>query len=139
MEWRLIQWVFCLFYRQDRPQVLPVTRQSTGKLPPARQYDVINNSTAGRTGVLTGKTSEEIKEKLEQQLRQQRAALVQKRALESRGKRILPFLTLLIRLTSLDLYFCTQSPSKSNGSGFWTRYISYMILISRTISCNKSS
>lgn len=91
MEWRLIQWVFCMFYRQDRHQVLPVTRQSTGKLPPARQYDVINNSTAGRTGVLTGKTSEEIKEKLEQQLRQQRAALVQKRALESRGKRILPF------------------------------------------------
>lgn len=77
----------CLFpraHRQDRSNVLPMTRQSTGKLPPARQYDVINS--AGKTLALTGKSSEEIKERLEQQLRLQRAALNHKRALEGKGE-----------------------------------------------------
>lgn len=65
-----------------------MTRQSTGKLPPARQFDVVNSviGTPGKTVTLSGKTSEEIKEKLEQQLRLQRAALNQKRALDSKGK-----------------------------------------------------
>lgn len=70
-------------YRQDRVTVLPVTRQATGKLPPTRQYDVVNNATPAKTMSLTGKSSEEIKEKLEQQLRLQRQALNQKRALEA--------------------------------------------------------
>lgn len=86
--------VILLPNRQDRATtVLPVTRQATGKLPPARQYDVVTNSGGAAQGkatmTLTGKSSEEIKEKLEQQLRLQRAALNQKRALESKGELLL--------------------------------------------------
>lgn len=68
-------------------QVLPVTRQATGKLPPARQFDIVNNAT-GKQIVVMGKSSEEIKERLEQQLRMQRVALNHKRTLENKGKKI---------------------------------------------------
>lgn len=67
----------------------PITRQSTGKLPPSRSLEVggstssPSNTTVSAKVVVTNKaTPEEIKEKLEQQLRLQRAAHHQKRALE---------------------------------------------------------
>ena len=83
--------------RQEKTHLLPVTRTSTGKLPPARQYEVqsggsgagnssgnqVNNGSTTRTLIVSSKaTPEEIKEKMEQQLRLQRAAHHQKRALE---------------------------------------------------------
>lgn len=70
----------------------PITRQSTGKLPPSRSLDIGSTSspsttTVGGKMVVTNKaTPEEIKEKLEQQLRLQRAAHHQKRALELQNK-----------------------------------------------------
>lgn len=68
---------------------MPVTRTATGKLPPARQYEVaspVNSSNSTVTKITTIKqTSEEIKEKMEQQLKLQRAAHHQKRALEQQG------------------------------------------------------
>ncbi|XP_037046022.1 nucleosome-remodeling factor subunit NURF301 isoform X4 [Bradysia coprophila] len=68
----------------------PITRQSTGKLPPSRSLEIGSTSTSSPSNttvsakvVVTNKaTPEEIKEKLEQQLRLQRAAHHQKRALE---------------------------------------------------------
>lgn len=67
----------------------PITRQSTGKLPPSRSLEIggstssPSNTTVSAKVVVTNKaTPEEIKEKLEQQLRLQRAAHHQKRALE---------------------------------------------------------
>lgn len=68
----------------------PITRQSTGKLPPSRSLEIGSSSTSSPSNttvnakvVVTNKaTPEEIKEKLEQQLRLQRAAHHQKRALE---------------------------------------------------------
>lgn len=74
--------------RQDKVNVLPVTRTATGKLPPTKQLDIVTNNGQGTTiiksnVILSGKaTSEEIKEKMEQQLRLQRAAHHQKRANE---------------------------------------------------------
>lgn len=80
-------------------QVLPVTRTSTGKLPPNRHAgsssgESSNSSTPtngassssggpNKAGVISSKASrEEITEKMEQQLRIQRAAHNQKRAME---------------------------------------------------------
>ncbi|XP_055631397.1 nucleosome-remodeling factor subunit NURF301 isoform X2 [Toxorhynchites rutilus septentrionalis] len=82
-------------------QVLPITRTSTGKLPPTRHItsssgDSSNSSTptsngnsasgsslANKSAIISSKASrEEITEKMEQQLRLQRAAHNQKRAME---------------------------------------------------------
>lgn len=77
--------------KQEKTSVLPVTRQATGKLPPARTYEAtgstvtVQTSTGGipKTIIVANKaTPEEIKEKMEHQLRIQRAAHHQKRALE---------------------------------------------------------
>ncbi|XP_058463796.1 nucleosome-remodeling factor subunit NURF301 [Malaya genurostris] len=82
-------------------QIQPVTRTSTGKLPPNRLADSSNPSTPTSNGssnsntgsssipnkstVISNKaTREEITEKMEQQLRIQRAAHNQKRALEQK-------------------------------------------------------
>lgn len=84
--------------------ILPVTRTSTGKLPPQRSLEVALTTTISATSTTTTtnslltatpnsnssmkaisgpkSTPEEIKEKMEQQLRLQRAAHHQKRALE---------------------------------------------------------
>ncbi len=93
----ILQWLFetksndkILLSRQLTLQQ-PITRQSTGKLPPSRSLEVgsststssPSNTTVSAKVVVTNKaTPEEIKEKLEQQLRLQRAAHHQKRALE---------------------------------------------------------
>ncbi|XP_055628905.1 nucleosome-remodeling factor subunit NURF301-like isoform X2 [Toxorhynchites rutilus septentrionalis] len=82
-------------------QVLPITRTSTGKLPPTRNItsssgDLSNSSTptsngnsasgsslANKSAIISSKASrEEINEQMEQQLRLQRAAHNQKRAME---------------------------------------------------------
>lgn len=71
----------------------PVTRNSTGKLPVNRQNDTSSSagvganklstpSTSSSTVISTKTSREEINEKMEQQLRIQRAAHNQKRALE---------------------------------------------------------
>lgn len=74
----------------------PITRQSTGKLPPSRSLEIASspsNTTVSAKVVVTNKaTPEEIKEKLEQQLRLQRAAHHQKRALEmQKAGKFIPF------------------------------------------------
>lgn len=77
---------------------MPVTRTATGKLPPQRVYETTTAGTSSTTTTTTTgasssgvvqkvvvnhkATPEEIKEKMEQQLRLQRAAHHQKRALE---------------------------------------------------------
>ncbi|XP_026472283.1 nucleosome-remodeling factor subunit NURF301-like, partial [Ctenocephalides felis] len=69
----------------DKANILPVTRTATGKLPPVRSAHDPSPTTGGKRLVesVSGKaTPEEIKEKMEQQLRMQRAAHQQKRALE---------------------------------------------------------
>lgn len=103
-----------LFLITYRPLVLPVTRQSTGKLPPARQLDVIN-SAPGKIVIVTGKTSEEIKDKMEQQLRLQRAALNQKRALESKGRSIDVHLFFGIMIVIHDSLCVFAKPSQAQG------------------------
>uniref|UniRef100_A0A1L8DWQ1 Putative nucleosome remodeling factor subunit n=1 Tax=Nyssomyia neivai TaxID=330878 RepID=A0A1L8DWQ1_9DIPT len=78
--------------RQEKANALPVTRQSTGKLPPARQMDIQHSNTSSSSGgtktiiVSSNATPEEIKAKMEEQLRIQRAAHNQKRALELKSQ-----------------------------------------------------
>ncbi|XP_055707432.1 nucleosome-remodeling factor subunit NURF301 isoform X3 [Phlebotomus papatasi] len=80
--------------KQEKANALPVTRQSTGKLPPARQFEVqqSSNSSSSSTGgtktiiVSSNATPEEIKAKMEEQLRIQRAAHHQKRAMELKAQ-----------------------------------------------------
>lgn len=87
----------CLFvvYRLERANAQVITRSRTGNLPPNRT--ITDASTTGSvqttsSGVIvkndgvTKATSEEIKEKMEQQLRIQRLAHQQKRALEMKGQ-----------------------------------------------------
>lgn len=69
---------------------MPITRTATGKLPPTRQLEIgsttgaqtVTTTTKSGTQVVIKQTSEEIKEKMEQQLKIQRAAHHQKRALD---------------------------------------------------------
>ncbi|XP_017781455.1 PREDICTED: nucleosome-remodeling factor subunit NURF301 isoform X2 [Nicrophorus vespilloides] len=63
-----------------------ITRSRTGNLPPTRVADP-NDTTIGAKVLVSGKsTAEEIKEKMEQQLRLQRAAHQQKRALDLKNQ-----------------------------------------------------
>lgn len=84
--------------RQEKSNVLPITRTATGKLPPARQHEIAGNNSnqqivGNKTLALGNKASaEEIKEKMEQQLKIQRAAHHQKRALEMKTQGKIKFL-----------------------------------------------
>lgn len=69
-----------MFYRQERINIIPTTRTTTGKLPLPRQLD-LPDSTTPRT-IRT--TSTDIKEKMEQQLKQQRELHNKKRAEEQK-------------------------------------------------------
>lgn len=72
----------------DKVNILPVTRTATGKLPPIRSSHELVPAASGKRLIesVSGKaTPEEIKEKMEQQLRMQRAAHQQKRALEMKS------------------------------------------------------
>lgn len=68
-------------YRIEKANAQVITRSRTGNLPPARAI-VDGSETSGKMLVSGKATPEEIKEKMEQQLRMQRAAHQQKRALE---------------------------------------------------------
>lgn len=71
--------IIFLFNRQDRANIIPTTRTSTGKLPLPRQLDLPDATVR----VTTSKaSSSELKEKMEQQLRLQRDAHNKKRAEE---------------------------------------------------------
>lgn len=59
-----------------------ITRSRTGNLPPARTLSEVSVDSPNKVSVTSKATPEEIKEKMEQQLRLQRAAHQQKRALE---------------------------------------------------------
>ncbi|XP_059615017.1 nucleosome-remodeling factor subunit NURF301 isoform X2 [Phlebotomus argentipes] len=94
-EEKLELWEIKLYgERQEKANALPVTRQSTGKLPPARQMDLqhgSNSSSSSGSGTKTiivnsNATPEEIKAKMEEQLRIQRAAHHQKRAMELKAQ-----------------------------------------------------
>lgn len=81
-------------YRLEKQLLQPVTRTSTGKLPPTRVIAEVGTpnrpNTIVKTGVVNSKqivvgqkhTAEEIKEKMEQELRIQRAEHHKKRTLE---------------------------------------------------------
>ncbi|KAB0795122.1 hypothetical protein PPYR_11961 [Photinus pyralis] len=67
----------------EKANVQVITRSRTGNLPPARAVtEVPAETTPTKVSVTSKATPEEIKEKMEQQLRLQRAAHQQKRALE---------------------------------------------------------
>lgn len=69
--------------RVEKANQQVVTRSRTGNLPPPRPLQASNDSIEPSKVTVTNKaTPEEIKEKMEQQLRMQRAAHQQKRALE---------------------------------------------------------
>lgn len=71
--------------RLEKSNILPITRTATGKLPQPRVFELSSPSGSGgnHNSVIASKlTPEEIKEKMEQQLKLQRAAHNQKRALE---------------------------------------------------------
>lgn len=69
-------------FRQDRVNIIPTTRTSTGKLPLPRQLD-IPDSSSNRSVYVTQKiASGDMKDKIEQQLRLQREANNKKRAEE---------------------------------------------------------
>ncbi|CAO1383722.1 unnamed protein product [Diamesa hyperborea] len=74
----------------DKINFLPTTRTSTGKLPLPRQYEVLDNK-----GIVVSSkaTPEQIKERMEQQLRLQRAAHNQKRADEQKNQGITGYKT----------------------------------------------
>jgi negative regulator of genetic competence, sporulation and motility len=83
---------FFLFYRQDRVNIIPTTRTSTGKLPLPRQLDLPDSSSNNRVYVNQRIASGDVKEKMEQQLRAQREANNKKRAEElKQGKYIKRF------------------------------------------------
>jgi hypothetical protein len=66
--------------RQDRVNIIPTTRTSTGKLPLPRQLDLPDSSS---NRIFSQKISSgDVKEKMEQQLRAQREANNKKRAEE---------------------------------------------------------
>lgn len=70
----------CVCYRIEKANAQVITRSRTGNLPQTRS--TMDGETTTKV-IVTGKASaEEIKEKMEQQLRLQRAAHQQKRALE---------------------------------------------------------
>ncbi|KAK5645407.1 hypothetical protein RI129_006707 [Pyrocoelia pectoralis] len=67
----------------EKANVQVITRSRTGNLPPARVANETSvETTPSKVSVTSKATPEEIKEKMEQQLRLQRAAHQQKRALE---------------------------------------------------------
>ena len=78
--------------KQERQNAQVITRTTTGKLPPPKQMEAVSTTANGTSqsttttttkNVILNKASpEEIKEKMETQLRIQRAAHNQKRALE---------------------------------------------------------
>lgn len=72
------------FFRIDRANVIPTTRTSTGKLPLPRQLDVADTSSPRIVQKISGSDA---KERMEQQLRQQREANNKKRIEElNKGK-----------------------------------------------------
>ncbi|KAK4876450.1 hypothetical protein RN001_012872 [Aquatica leii] len=66
----------------EKANVQVITRSRTGNLPPARTITEVSIDSPSKVSVTSKATPEEIKEKMEQQLRLQRAAHQQKRALE---------------------------------------------------------
>lgn len=75
-------------YRQDRANIIPTTRTSTGKLPLPRQLDLPDTTVR----VTSNKaSSSELKEKMDQQLRLQRDSNNKKRAEEMKCKKIIIF------------------------------------------------
>ncbi|XP_025834391.1 transcription initiation factor TFIID subunit 11-like [Agrilus planipennis] len=68
--------------RVEKANAQVITRSRTGNLPPARPTIDSAHEPPSKITVTTKATPEEIKEKMEQQLRMQRAAHQQKRALE---------------------------------------------------------
>lgn len=75
-----------LSHRLEKANQQVITRSRTGNLPPSK---AIVDSTDVKVAAVSGKASpEEIKEKMEQQLRLQRAAHQQKRALEVKNVNI---------------------------------------------------
>lgn len=73
----------CVFIwsRVEKANAQVITRSRTGNLPPAKQ--ILDGGDVASKVAVSGKASvEEIKEKMEQQLRLQRAAHQQKRAME---------------------------------------------------------
>lgn len=69
-----------LLYRIEKANAQVITRSRTGNLPPAKA--VVDSSELNKVTVSGKASAEEIKEKMEQQLRLQRAAHQQKRAME---------------------------------------------------------
>lgn len=70
----------CVMYRIEKANAQVITRSRTGNLPPAKA--VVDATELNKVTVSGKASAEEIKEKMEQQLRLQRAAHQQKRALE---------------------------------------------------------
>lgn len=68
--------------RVEKANQQVITRSRTGNLPPSRQTLEVGADASSKTPAVPKATAEEIKEKMEQQLRLQRAAHQQKRALE---------------------------------------------------------
>lgn len=72
-----------IIYRIEKANAQVITRSRTGNLPPTRVLESgTDNNTPNKVTLGSKATPEEIKEKMEQQLRIQRAAHQQKRALE---------------------------------------------------------
>lgn len=70
-------------YRIEKANAQVITRSRTGNLPPSRILESgSENNTPNKITLGNKATPEEIKEKMEQQLRIQRAAHQQKRAIE---------------------------------------------------------
>lgn len=70
----------CVLFRVEKANAQVITRSRTGNLPPSKA--VIESNEINKVTVSGKASAEEIKEKMEQQLRLQRAAHQQKRALE---------------------------------------------------------
>lgn len=76
---------FVYIFRLEKANVQVITRSRTGNLPPARTITEVTLDNVNKVSVTSKATPEEIKEKMEQQLRIQRAAHQQKRAMESKN------------------------------------------------------
>ncbi|CRK99537.1 CLUMA_CG012856, isoform A [Clunio marinus] len=93
--WEIRQYV----EKQERANIIPTTRTSTGKLPLPRQFDLPETPNTNRV-LVSRITSADAKEKMEQQLRLQRDANNKKRA-EDLNKQATPQYKTIIRKVML--------------------------------------
>lgn len=77
--------------KQEKTNTIPITRTTTGKLPLPKTFDDGTSASGGmvKSTIIVKQTPDQIKEKMEEQLRQQKAARNQKRLEEMKQQQLI--------------------------------------------------